>query len=646
MASLALPEKASSARFFYGRITRDEAEVILKERGCNEGLYLLRESISPLGNYAISICHHNKVHHYIIEKQVDGTFMIPEGRRFQGPIELIKFYQNNPDGFVTRPTAPCNRGSNQTPVAFRGMTYHDLEKELMQRAKSIKNVRMDKAMGTMRDSLIKMVAKDLHLKMPWYHQRISREEAEVRLLKDGHMDGKFLVRERDDHKSYALTLSSKVCPKHYFININAEKLSIEDGPKFECLIMLIDHYHNKQDGLACKLTRPVCCPKYDKDKFKSYIDNSTNNVLYQSLQNQRHSVGNSCMQSELDDPPDVPAPSPPYMHRRPSGSSRRPLPPVPAKLQGEWEQDTLDFGAARDIQISIDGDNLEDEYVKVRRESKRFQLNPSQIQLQDKLGSGQFGSVVKGVCLLGKKEIPVAIKTLKNEDYKPDQKPEIVREAEVMQELDHKHIVRMIGLCQAENIMLVLELAPLGPLNKYLVKNKDLKQSEVVLLMKQVAEGMTYLEARKFVHRDLAARNVLLVTERFAKISDFGMSKALNRDSNYYEASEAGKWPLKWYAPECIYYFKFDSRSDVWSYGVTLWEALSFGKKPYHKMKGQAILEFLQDGRRLEKPETCCDEAYEIMMECWKFEKTHRPSFSQLSLKMKGLYESLLAQRM
>lgn len=78
------------------------------------------------------------MHHYIIEKQVDGTFMIPEGRRFQGPIELIKFYQNNPDGFVTRPIAPCNRGSNQTPVAFRGMTYHDLEKELMQRAKSIK----------------------------------------------------------------------------------------------------------------------------------------------------------------------------------------------------------------------------------------------------------------------------------------------------------------------------------------------------------------------------------------------------------------------------------------------------------------------------------------------------------------------------
>ncbi|OON23315.1 hypothetical protein X801_00774 [Opisthorchis viverrini] len=92
---------------------------------------------------------------------------------------------------------------------------------------------------------------------------------------------------------------------------------------------------------------------------------------------------------------------------------------------------------------------------------------------------------------------------------------------------------------------------------------------------------MAYLESCKFVHRDLAARNVLLVTRHFAKISDFGMSKALNFGSDYYRAATAGKWPLKWYAPECIYYFRFDSKSDVWSYGITLWEVYSYGERPY-----------------------------------------------------------------
>ncbi len=124
-------------------------------------------------------------------------------------------------------------------------------------------------------------------------------------------------------------------------------------------------------------------------------------------------------------------------------------------------------------------------------------------------------------------------------------------------------------------------------------------------LMHQVAQGMAYLEACKFVHRDLAARNVLLVTQRFAKISDFGMSKALNFGNDYYrvglsvlsfleneveswlkflfffQAASAGKWPLKWYAPECIYYFRFDSKSDVWSFGITLWEVFSYGERPY-----------------------------------------------------------------
>ncbi|ESO94607.1 hypothetical protein LOTGIDRAFT_118204 [Lottia gigantea] len=234
------------------------------------------------------------------------------------------------------------------------------------------------------------------------------------------------------------------------------------------------------------------------------------------------------------------------------------------------------------------------------------------------LGSGQFGFVYKGLCRLGGKEIPVAIKKLKNEELVPGVEPELYREAKVMQELENKNIVQMIGICKSDGIMLVLEIAPLGPLNKFLPKNKDMTDAEITRLVLQVARGMAYLESKKFVHRDLAARNVLLVSKKFAKISDFGMSKALSRDSNYYEAENAGKWPLKWYALECILYWKFDSRSDVWSFGVTMWEAFSYGGKPYSGMKSQEILEFLQKNERLSKPDKCPDEAYKIMKECWQ----------------------------
>ncbi|XP_063404419.1 tyrosine-protein kinase ZAP-70-like isoform X1 [Mytilus trossulus] len=192
--------------------------------------------------------------------------------------------------------------------------------------------------------------------------------------------------------------------------------------------------------------------------------------------------------------------------------------------------------------------------------------------------------------------------------------------------------------------MLVLELCPCGPLNSFLAKHKELKQSTVVQLMWQVAQGMAYLHSKNYVHRDLAARNVLLVSENSAKISDFGMSKALNIGNDYYKAQEAGKWPLKWYAPECVYYWKFDAKSDVWSYGVTLWEATSYGEKPYRKMKGNEILKFLvEDEKRLQKPDFCDEQVYEIMLECWQYDKKDRPTFEEIDHKMKYQQQRLLS---
>ncbi|EUB60286.1 Tyrosine-protein kinase SYK [Echinococcus granulosus] len=294
-------------------------------------------------------------------------------------------------------------------------------------------------------------------------------------------------------------------------------------------------------------------------------------------------------------------------------------------------------------------------------------LQPDSIRLMDRLGGGNFGQVVKAIYKTPQgQEVEVAVKTLRESQIASTGEQTILSEAETMTQLKHRHIVRLIGVCKAQHFMLVLELAPLGPINKYLKKHPDTPVWVLSELMHQVAQGMAYLEACKLVHRDLAARNVLLVTQRFAKVSDFGMSKALNFGNDYYRegvlvillgsefhpvcktllenrefaghhAASAGKWPLKWYAPECIYYFRFDSKSDVWSYGITLWEVFSYGERPYKDMKGAQILAMLDQGLRLSRPVRCPEAIYAVMQQCWNAEGVRRPTFAELVLTMSRL---------
>ncbi|RWS30954.1 tyrosine-protein kinase ZAP-70-like protein [Leptotrombidium deliense] len=252
---------------------------------------------------------------------------------------------------------------------------------------------------------------------------------------------------------------------------------------------------------------------------------------------------------------------------------------------------------------------------------KPLSLDAKFVTFRKRVGSGYFGEVFLGTIpsSSGAASIQVAVKVLKSNTV-PNHKSEILKEAQTMSSLDHKHIVRLIGVCETDPLMIVMELAPLGPLNQYLIDHSNaVPINDIIALILQVALAMEYLECRQYIHRDLAARNVLLVNDRFAKISDFGMSRALGIGKEYYRARSASKWPLKWYAPECIYYFKFSTKSDVWSFGVTLWEATSYGLKPYEGMDGQDILRLFRENRRLPKPDNCPDEIYELMWKCWAF---------------------------
>lgn len=139
------------------------------------------------------------------------------------------------------------------------------------------------------------------------------------------------------------------------------------------------------------------------------------------------------------------------------------------------------------------------------------------------------------------------------------------------------------------------------------------------------------MESQKFVHRDLAARNILLASKHQAKISDFGLSRALGSGNNYYQASEGGKWPIKWYAPESYTHGTFSHASDVWSFGVTLWEMYSFGKPPYGELLGAEAIKRINEGERLEKPIACPDNVYEKMKDCWNCSPRDRPTFRHLT---------------
>ncbi|KAH8348792.1 hypothetical protein KR084_011151, partial [Drosophila pseudotakahashii] len=265
----------------------------------------------------------------------------------------------------------------------------------------------------------------------------------------------------------------------------------------------------------------------------------------------------------------------------------------------------------------------------------RFFIEPENLVLDSEIGHGEFGSVHSGWLVrkggAGEEyRMEVAIKMLSDEH---SNKQEFLREASVMMRLEHQCIVRLIGISKGEMLMMVQELAPLGSMLQYILDHGSeiTANSELKVWASQIACGMHYLESQHFVHRDLAARNILLTARHQAKISDFGMSRSLRPGSTEYQFTQGGRWPIRWYAPESFNLGIFSHASDVWSFGVTIWEMFSLGAPPYGEISNVDAIKLVDSGERLPQPNLCPAYIYAVMQSCWKERPKDRPTFVYLT---------------
>ncbi|XP_063123116.1 tyrosine-protein kinase Fer isoform X3 [Rattus norvegicus] len=268
---------------------------------------------------------------------------------------------------------------------------------------------------------------------------------------------------------------------------------------------------------------------------------------------------------------------------------------------------------------------------------KKWVLNHEDVSLGELLGKGNFGEVYKGTL---KDKTPVAVKTCK-EDLPQELKIKFLQEAKILKQYDHPNIVKLIGVCtQRQPVYIIMELVPGGDFLSFLRKRKDeLKLKQLVRFSLDVAAGMLYLEGKNCIHRDLAARNCLVGENNTLKISDFGMSR--QEDGGVYSSSGLKQIPIKWTAPEALNYGRYSSESDVWSFGILLWETFSLGVCPYPGMTNQQAREQVERGYRMSAPQNCPEEIFTIMMKCWDYKPENRPKFSDLHKELTAIKKKI-----
>ncbi|XP_059807688.1 ephrin type-A receptor 8 isoform X2 [Hypanus sabinus] len=283
-----------------------------------------------------------------------------------------------------------------------------------------------------------------------------------------------------------------------------------------------------------------------------------------------------------------------------------------------------------DPKIYVDPHTYEDPGLAVREFAR--EIEASRIKIEKVIGSGEFGEVCYGrLKLPAKREIPVALKTLKV-GYTEKQRRDFLSEASIMGQFDHPNIIRLEGVVtRSKPVMIVTDYMENGSLDSFLRKHDgQFTVIQLVGMLRGIAAGMKYLSDLGYIHRDLAARNILVNSNLVCKVSDFGLSRILEDDPDAAYTTTGGKIPIRWTAPEAITYRKFSSASDVWSYGVVMWEVTSYGERPYWNMTNRDVIRSVEEGYRLPAPMGCPAALHQLMLDCWQKDRNERPKFIQI----------------
>uniref|UniRef100_A0A8C5RE35 Fibroblast growth factor receptor n=1 Tax=Laticauda laticaudata TaxID=8630 RepID=A0A8C5RE35_LATLA len=291
----------------------------------------------------------------------------------------------------------------------------------------------------------------------------------------------------------------------------------------------------------------------------------------------------------------------------------------------------------------------------------KWEFPRDRLVLGKPLGEGCFGQVVRAEAYGIDTERPerpltVAVKMLKDNATDKDL-ADLISEMEMMKLMDqHKNIINLLGVCTQDGpLYVIVEFAAKGNLREYLrarrpptpdytfditkMPEEQLSFKDLVSCVYQVARGMEYLESKRCIHRDLAARNVLVTEENVIKIADFGLARGVH-DIDYYKKTSNGRLPVKWMAPEALFDRVYTHQSDVWSFGILMWEIFTLGGSPYPGIPVEELFKLLKEGHRMDKPSNCTHELYMMMRECWHAVPSQRPTFKQL---VEGLDKVLVA---
>uniref|UniRef100_UPI00358E36BA tyrosine-protein kinase Src42A-like n=1 Tax=Myxine glutinosa TaxID=7769 RepID=UPI00358E36BA len=263
----------------------------------------------------------------------------------------------------------------------------------------------------------------------------------------------------------------------------------------------------------------------------------------------------------------------------------------------------------------------------------QWEIDRNSIRMLQKLGSGQFGDVFEGIW---NNTTSVAVKMLKPGTMN---KEEFLQEAQTMKQLRHPKLIQLYAVCTlTEPIYIITELMRNGSLLKYLqgAQGKTMQIPQLIDMAAQVASGMAFLESQNHIHRDLAARNILVGPHNVCKVADFGLARVIRDDE--YEAKKGAKFPVKWTAPEAANYGRFTTKSDVWSFGILLYEIITYGKMPYPGMTNQQVLREIERGYRMARPPECPENLYAIACKCWDADELARPTFETLQWQLDDFF--------